>query len=269
MPDDKHDLHRMASEACVALGKVSLHKNGMVKVLGDKLRAARLAKKLSQGEVGAHVGVSRAAIGQWESEDSQPTTANLLSVCELYGVRVEDVTDGTVRVSNSYSGEGRNRRATMPGGKDDEFMQRVGGELNAGELPRDVPVYGIAAGGSDADFYSNGEIVDYVRRPAGVAKAKNVYAIYVVGSSMEPRYAEGDLLYVNPSRSPSIGDFVIIELHPIEGERTGRGFVKRLVRRTATKIVCEQYNPSKQIEFTAKQVKNIHRIVPWSELLGM
>lgn len=138
-----------------------------------------------------------------------------------------------------------------------------------GSMQNDVPVKGNAAGGSGADFYMNGETIDYVRRPPGVARQAGIFALYVVGTSMYPKYEDGNLIYASSSRSPSIGDFVVVELHPSEDGGDTPGFIKRLIKRTASKIICEQFNPPKTVEFELRRVKALHRVVPLEELLGV
>ncbi len=54
--------------------------------LAEQLRSAREEKGLSQEAVGALVGVSRQAVTRWERGQSAPSTANLLRLCELYGL---------------------------------------------------------------------------------------------------------------------------------------------------------------------------------------
>lgn len=133
----------------------------------------------------------------------------------------------------------------------------------------DVPVKGIAVGGEDADFYSNGETIDYVRRPPGLANAKGVYAIYVTGSSMSPRFEEGELAFVSSTRPPSIGDYVVLEMVPGPHDRAGKGFIKRLKARGPSTIICEQFNPPGEMEFDRRQVLSLHRVIPNNELYGV
>lgn len=136
-------------------------------------------------------------------------------------------------------------------------------------LPRDVPVYGVTSGGPGIDFYLNGEVIDRVKRPPAIAEAKDAYALYVIGSSMYPRFSDGELIYVHPNRPPRVGDDVVIQLHARdEGDTVGPSYVKRLVRRSASKLTVEQFNPAGQLEFDMDDVKALHRIVPWNELLG-
>ena len=136
-------------------------------------------------------------------------------------------------------------------------------------FPRDVPVRGIAVGGADGHFEFNGEIVDYARRPPGISGAKNVFAIYVRGSSMAPRFEEGELVFVHPDRPPLPGCDVLLELQAAEGE-AGHCFVKRLVRRTGSKLVLAQFNPPRDdIEIPLARVRGLFRILTPSELFGV
>lgn len=141
---------------------------------------------------------------------------------------------------------------------------------NRHEMGLDVQVWGNAAGGSSrADFQFNGQIIDHVRRPPGIASQQGVFALYVVGTSMAPKFEEGNLIYVSSSRPALIGDYVVVELQPMKEGDTHDGYIKRLLKRTPTKLVCEQFNPKKQIEFDLSRVKKVYRVIPLEELLGV
>ena len=150
-----------------------------------------------------------------------------------------------------------------------ETNVRPGPELPGLDTPRNVEVLGVVAGGDDDWFDLNGSVIDYVRQPPGIAKADQVFALYVVGESMSPRYDPGDLVYINKSRPPAIGGDVVVELHP-EGEgRPGRAFIKRLVRRNDSIVVLQQFNPPKTIGLPARQVKQVLRILTNAEIMGV
>jgi phage repressor protein C with HTH and peptisase S24 domain len=143
-------------------------------------------------------------------------------------------------------------------------LHRLGG-------PRTVPVYGTAVGGGsdDGDFRFNGETIDYAPRPPGIINRRDVYVLYVRNDSMAPKFEEGERLYVDPHRSPRPSDYVVVELHGGEHGDPGKGFVKRLVRRTASRLVVAQFNPPKELEFDLREVKSVHRVIPADELLGV
>jgi phage repressor protein C with HTH and peptisase S24 domain len=140
-------------------------------------------------------------------------------------------------------------------------------------LKRDVPVRGTVIGGDDGDFTFNGDVVDLVRRPPGLAGASAVFAVYVHGDSMSPRFESGDLVFVNPSRPPTPGCDVIVEMAPQHGEGAGACYIKRLLRRTADKVVLRQFNPpageKQDFEIEHKRIRNLWRVLTPAELLGL
>lgn len=143
--------------------------------------------------------------------------------------------------------------------------------LAARDAPRDVPVLGIAVAGNgdEFDFSFNGEIVDHFRRPPGIAFVRNAFAVIVNSPSMEPWISPGDPVFINPNRPARPGDRVLVELYG-EGSAAGPGFVKIFQRKTPSKLILGQYSPPRDdIELPLARVKNIWRIVPWAELIGV
>ena len=149
---------------------------------------------------------------------------------------------------------------------------------------KDVPIFSSALA-ADLEFdeagnglkpveqtvFEMGEVVTHVRRPPGLATAK-VYALYISGSSMFPRYRPGDPVFVDPLRPPAIGDDVIVQLYDAadEGEReVVSGLIKTLVRRTGAYLELEQYNPAIVFRVPMDRIAHIHRVIPWREAFGM
>lgn len=54
--------------------------------LGDRIAAARKHAGLSQTELGKAFGLTRSAVSQWESENTEPTSANLRAIAMRCGV---------------------------------------------------------------------------------------------------------------------------------------------------------------------------------------
>lgn len=134
--------------------------------------------------------------------------------------------------------------------------------------PRNVPILGVVVGGSAADFTFDGYTIGYARRPAAIADLANVYAMYVVGTSMDPRFRDGELVYVH-RREPAIGDDVVIQLMPEQDGGTPPGFIKRLIRRSGTHIICEQYQPPGEVRYERDDILQLDRVIPWHELLAV
>ncbi len=124
-----------------------------------------------------------------------------------------------------------------------------------------IKVMGVAEGGSDGRTVWNGEIVDWVTRPPALSGAPSGYATYVIGTSMEPRYHPGEMVFVHPGKPVNIGAYVLVQLKPDAEGEPPLALIKRLAKRTATKIVLEQFNPPKQLDFPLRDIVSIHRIV--------
>lgn len=133
-------------------------------------------------------------------------------------------------------------------------------------LPVDVPVVGVAAASVAGAFIVDG-VIDRVRRPPGLLHAKNVYALYVRGESMIPRFRPGELIFVSPDRPPGSGDDVVIQTRNHSGAGL-ESWLKEYVRSEGARVYTRQLNPASTIEFAAEQVVGIHRVLTMRELFG-
>jgi len=141
---------------------------------------------------------------------------------------------------------------------------RVGRALSQAASDK-IPVLGLGKAESAGLFPWSGEIIDYVSRPPQLVGATQAYGVYVDGSTMEPRYYAGELIYVHPGKPITLGAFVLVHVRPeSEGEQP-RAFMKRLVRRTANKVTFEHFNPPKEVDFKASEILSMHKIVGSAE----
>src|SRR5580698_6700215 len=97
--------------------------------------------------------------------------------------------------------------------------------------PSQLRVLGMAECGPDGWSLWNGDVIDTIPTPSNLAGAPNAYAVYTVGSSMEPRYYEGELVFVHPGKPVTAGAFVLVQIKPEHEGDTPRAVVKRLVKR--------------------------------------
>jgi len=137
-------------------------------------------------------------------------------------------------------------------------------------MPKDVKVFGTAAGslGKGSIQMDMGDPIDLVRRPPGIANATDVYAIYVVGDSMFPKFDEGELVYVSERRPARQGDYVVVQVKNDVHEDV-QGYIKRLVSRSTDKLVLEQLHPEAIVEFANGKIISVHRILNMNELMGI
>lgn len=136
-------------------------------------------------------------------------------------------------------------------------------------LPIDVPVLGTGVGGSAGDFSLNGQIIDYVRRPPGMVRTRNIFCIFLSGDSMFPRLEHGDMLYINPNRPARPGEDVLVEMHPSRPAEPGAAYVKQLEAKTPTKLILKQFNPPGKLELPLAKILRISPIMRNKELMGV
>lgn len=136
-------------------------------------------------------------------------------------------------------------------------------------LPRDVPVMGTAMGGDGSFLLNQGDPIDMVRRGPGIAQSRTVFAIYVEGESMSPRFDPGDLIYLDPARPVRIGDDVVLVMASENAADPPLSYLKRLVRRTADRVIAEQFNPAQRIEYPTRNLKQMVRVLKLAEVMGL
>lgn len=150
------------------------------------------------------------------------------------------------------------------------------------DLARDLPVYGTALGAPlefdgnaiEQTMLNSGETIAYLPRPTVLNGQRYAYGLYVQGSSMAPRFEDGDTIFVTDSRHsrpPRIGDYVVVYLRDEDeddGYRATGVLVKRLAKKTGTYWELEQFTPAAAFRLSVDEVLRVDRVIPWGELLS-
>ena len=208
------------------------------KSLGDRVRERRTALGLSQPQLARKVGgITYQAIQQLEAGGG---TKHLVGIARALGVTAEWLQDG---------------HGPMPA--------RTAPRPNA---PEKLKVLGMAECGPDGWSLWNGDVIDMIDRPASLAGVPGAFAVYAVGASMEPRYYQGELIMIHPGKPLTVGAFVLVQRRPKTDGEPPRAVIKRLVKRTGSKIVLEQFNPPRTFEIKAADIVSIHRVVGSGEV---
>jgi phage repressor protein C with HTH and peptisase S24 domain len=140
-----------------------------------------------------------------------------------------------------------------------------------GDWAADIPVMGTTVGGDHGhgDFEMNGEVAYHVPRPPRFTGRRDVFALIVQGTSMSPWREPGSLVYVEGSRPPRNGEYVVIEMKPRNGDHVRPTFLKKLLATTATKLRLLQYEPRREFEIDRARVLHVYRVIESDELLGV
>lgn len=239
----------------------------MEETLLDRIESRR--KELGMTE--RHVGLAGAGnpdlLRDMRRKGTTPKRDALAGIAELLETTVEYLLYGkrTGAVIAGYATGYDGEAEPLPFGK---------------PLARTMPVYGTALG-SDTLFdgaeikiethvIEMTDVIDWVRRPPILEGRKDVYALYISGHSMEPRFEPGDPVIVDPKRAPKLGDDVIVQIAATLGDdaEVKVAVIKRLVRRTANHVELRQYNPSLTFTVPAEQILFVHRVLGIRDMLG-
>ncbi len=63
--------------------------------MGDRLRALRLQKKISQGEVARYIGITRSAYSHYEINNRQPVYDTLIKLSAYFDVSLDYIIGGS------------------------------------------------------------------------------------------------------------------------------------------------------------------------------
>lgn len=226
--------------------------------IGEILKRYRRAAHLTQKNVADALGVNRVSVTQWENGSAKPNIERLGELAKLFGVPIDALLTGTPL----------NTVIPTANIKNDVIPADVGLPPRQ-YMPQDVPVMGTAACNADhGSFKLDASIIDYVRRPPGLLSTKDVYALYVEGDSMEPRFTAGDLVFVHPRKPVRIGDSVVVQIAKSENEPI-EAMIAVLSKRTSHEVFLQKYNPNQIIHFDNKNIVAIHKILEMAELFGL
>lgn len=241
------------------------------RTLAEMLRAIWRRSGLSMREAARRAGYAQASSIQRYIDGTYDKDAISIEVANKLADAFEGTGDPPIRRADlfaltGYRVEPDARPFQMEGSSQDR-------------MARDVPVFGTALGAPEVvegeaieqTTLNSGEIVTYFRRPGVLNGRTDIYGLFIQGSSMYPRFSEGETAFVETRRPPRVGDDVVVYLRmPDEelGERASCVLIKRLVRRTGTHVELEQFNPPVTFRLPAQRVARIDRVVPWTELLS-
>lgn len=150
---------------------------------------------------------------------------------------------------------------------------------SADRMRRDLPIYGTALGADEIvdgeaieqTTLNRGEVVEYKRRPPILDGRADVYGLYVQGSSMQPRFRDGDTVFVESRKRPAVGDDAVIYLRvadEVEGERPSSVLIKAIVRKTASYVELEQYNPALTFRIAMERVDRMDRVLTLDDMIS-
>ena len=256
-PYVKHD--------CVPLFTRSGNNSAMTSSLGKRVRWARINRpqgRVSQGGLGDAIGLTRAAISQWENDETTPSSVNLIPAAQYLGV------DPDWLVSGKGSPLRKNDVTSITDTPKENDIKLSQSDLtlpHPQDMAKDLPVFSVTPGNTRGGFVLKRVAVDHVRRPPVLVGAKGVYTFFMPNGTMEQRFHDGELLVVHPNRPCNPKDYVVVQIREGDGKMT---YVKRLISRTDKTVRLQQYSPEEKRNVAAQDVLSMHRILTAAELVS-
>lgn len=181
----------------------------------QKIKALRMARGLSAGELGERIGKSRATIYRYENGDIEDIPATVLrAIAKELGTTLDDLIDWQDA---------------------DEFYR----EIEANEPPDHawVPIVGRVAAGQPMYAEDNIEGYMLVDGQLGLDLQGLLFGLRIAGDSMEPEIKKGSIALVRHQEDADTGDVVIVRVN-------GEDATCKRIKKTAAGLTLLPANPA-------------------------
>lgn len=210
----------------------------------NRIKELADASGLSVAKLGEMCGMKAHAFRRYARNEAQPKSELAVKIAAIFGITVDELFEkgDAPAPARKPAGlaEAPNRFTRPPAPKGSR-----------------IPIYAFAAGGMVGSDTSMAEPFDYIERPSFLPGSGDAYAVVVAGSSMEPRYLPGEIVYAIPRALVRSGDFVVV----VTGDGHDRkAVVKQYVRRDDGHVTLHQFNPERDIQVPVEEIDTIDLI---------
>ena len=180
--------------------------------IGKVISEMRSLRGMSQSELAARLSmagaeVSNQAVSKWEKNQTMPSAKQLLILCAVLGI--EDVlgefTNGRFGCWAGLNDEGRRKLEEY------HHLLKESAKYASAEKTRErlrsLPLYSLAVSAGTGQFL-DGENYEMIEVGSEVPEGAN-FGVRVAGDSMEPRYHDGQTVWVRQQRSLMTGEIGI------------------------------------------------------------
>lgn len=153
--------------------------------IGKRIKEVRQERGLSLPQLAKRAKIAYQTIQNLENGKTQGSK-HIVDIAKALEVRPEWLENATPPKYEKLSAASEGKETlTSP-------------DINPLAMPQDVPILGGASCGDDGLFELNGQTLGYARRPPKLMGVKDIYALYVTGTSMVPWREPRSLVYVHP-----------------------------------------------------------------------
>ncbi|ENV48078.1 hypothetical protein P255_01448 [Acinetobacter brisouii CIP 110357] len=170
------------------------------KTTGQRIRALRRSKKLTQAQLAKIAGVSSPAVTEWEKDSYLPKAASLDAMAKEFNVSTDYILKGI---------EGENPATEA---QQETTSHEASNVSFNGKPLRKIPVLDfVQAGLWRGVVYDGIHPIGHTYTDYEGINPQDVFGVTVDGMSMSPRFMPNDELVIDPNLAPQPGNFVIAQ----------------------------------------------------------
>lgn len=199
--------------------------------LAENIRAARKEKRLSLQDLATQLGVTVAAVSQWETGASAPSMKNRAKLSALLQLPASEMLEVYTEVPTL-------------------IPQKLAGGITPIDFEGDpIPIWWHRE--EDGVLHIERRPVGMIPRTHYLRYSKYAFGIECHGDIMAPVFERRDVAIINPDRPVAPGDDVVL-VRNYEPDSNGafEGVLRRLLADAGTHWLVRQYNPQKDYKLT-------------------
>ncbi len=179
----------------------------------DQLKLLRLQKGLSQAKLANELNISRSTVGMWENGMREPRDYETLElIANYFNVNMEVLLTGKL-------------------------------------APTKIPVLSKVV--ADIPIEAVEEIIDYEEIPESMARQGEYFALQIKGSSMEPKFSEGDVVIIRKQEDVDNGNIAIVLVN-------GNEATVKKIKKFENGINLIPTNPDYEVlTYTTEEIKSL------------
>lgn len=148
-------------------------------MFSNNLKVHRKRAGLTQVELANKLHVANGTVAMWETGKREPNFETIQKIAELFNVTVDDL------IGSSREGIAPSKKKGVK-----------------------IPVLGRVAAGIPITAIE--EVLDYEEIEESLAKTGDFYGLQIRGTSMEPKFSEGDVVIVRQQSDVESGEIAIV-----------------------------------------------------------
>lgn len=185
---------------------------------GQRLKALRKEKKLSQEKLGSQLNISKVAVSNWENGKSMPSEQNLKELAAFLEVDLSyfEAHGEIIKIYSRLNQVNKDKVVTYSSDLLDEQLSTVN-EKVIDLFP--YKTYEGMSAGLGFSYFGDGEYtITY-----STEDIPHDFASWIVGDSMEPELPNGDVVLIKQSMNIDDGQIYAVEFN-------GQTYIKKIYR---------------------------------------